>query len=58
MNGYELAFWIAVAVIAALILVICWPGRGSYPAEHPERWCNDSCFKLDGHRHLEDWPGP
>jgi len=26
MNGYELAFWIVVVVIVALIAVICWPG--------------------------------
>ena len=37
MNGYELAFWIVVAVIVALIWVICWPsGKEEFDAEGPE----------------------
>jgi len=37
MDGYELAFWIAVAVIAALIGAICWPsGKEEFDAEGPE----------------------
>jgi hypothetical protein len=53
MGGYELAFWIAVAIIAALIAGICWPSKSEYPPEHPDRWCDMECHSYGGHRYLD-----
>lgn len=55
MSGYELAFWIAVVIIAAMIFsIVRSDGRESkYPPEHPHRWCDAECHSLGGHRYLD-----
>jgi len=64
MDGYELAFWIAVAAIAALIWAICKPVKREHPEEIKARVygapqqgethiCRRECDDYGGH----NWHG-